>query len=562
MLINRLAAFGRLENGALDLRPGLNLIEIPDEGRRALWASLLPALLYGPDAQSPPAGISQATLEASTFRGGVTLARWTAGPEAPLGAFSAVYTGTAQPADWLDGAACGSVLLGIPREVFLERAVIPASGGPEALDAIPGILEQDLAEQAALREQISQLEDALSRHDAADRRDAAVAAENAQLDFASARDRARTLAASVKPPPTRSELLALRASLDSLEDQKTPVALAKQNADLAARALQFAESARDAGQPPAPEDHEPPRPRLSPLIFLGALLAGLALGGAVGFLSRNWPAALGSGLGLLGLILLAAVFPLLRRRKQWDARRKELAGQRERAQAAYTILEKNADNAREAYDAAMSVSRQAAERYESAQEQILNRLRSFRPFVRDTADARQAIAAALLLRRELDQAREQEETARASWEALRSGAVYPLPPAVRRPAESREQLQRQLAEKESRLAALQAHFSITLEERAAGIYTRLTQSPYRPDVTGSCLGLAQRLAVCALALPPAVPVLVDGALDALDGPPLAAALDCLAELAQTRQVLLLTALDREAACLRRTHPDRFHSVKL
>ena len=84
MLINRLAAFGRLENGALDLRPGLNLIEIPDEGRRALWASLLPALLYGPDAQSPPAGISQATLEASTFRGGVTLARWTAGPEAPI----------------------------------------------------------------------------------------------------------------------------------------------------------------------------------------------------------------------------------------------------------------------------------------------------------------------------------------------------------------------------------------------------------------------------------------------------------------------------------------------
>ncbi len=561
MLINRLAAFGRLENGSLELRPGLNVIEIPEEGRRSLWASLLPILLYGPESGQAP-GVSQATLDASTFRGGVTLARWTAAPDAPLGSFSAVYTGTAQPVEWLDGAGCGGALLGLTREVFLERAVIPASGTLEALDRIPGILEQDLAEHSALQEQIARIEDALARHDGADLREAAVAAENAQLEFASARDRARTLSASVKPPPSRSELLALRASLDSLEEQNTSVALAKQDADLAARALQFAQSARDAGRPPAPEGDEPPRPRPSPPLLLAALLAGLALGGAVEWFSRNWLAALGGGLGLLGLILLAQALPLARRRKQWDARHRELTEQRERAEAAYTILMDNAAKAKDAYDGAMSAYRQASERCESARERILNRLRSFRPFVRDTADARQAIAAALLLRRELDQASEREEAARSNWEALRADAVYPLPPAVRRPPESREQLRRQLAEKEARLDALQAHFSITLEERAAGIYTRLTQSPYRPDCPDSCLGLAQRLAVCSLALPPAVPLVLDGPLDALDGLPLTAALDCLVELAQTRQVLLLTALDREAACLRRTHPDRFHSVKL
>ena len=48
MQIKRLAAtFGRLENEILDLEPGLNIIEAPNEAGKSTWTTFLRVMLYG-----------------------------------------------------------------------------------------------------------------------------------------------------------------------------------------------------------------------------------------------------------------------------------------------------------------------------------------------------------------------------------------------------------------------------------------------------------------------------------------------------------------------------------
>ena len=48
MQIKHLAAtFGRLENETLDLEPGLNVIEAPNEAGKSTWTAFLRVMLYG-----------------------------------------------------------------------------------------------------------------------------------------------------------------------------------------------------------------------------------------------------------------------------------------------------------------------------------------------------------------------------------------------------------------------------------------------------------------------------------------------------------------------------------
>lgn len=575
MEMKRLAAFGRSENGTLDLEPGLNIIETSSEADRAAWTALLRAALYGPSAPFP-GQITQVLLEAATLHGSVTITRWTAKADAPLGAFSAVYTGTDQAVEYLTAENCGLLLTGVPPEIFDERALIrPAAwkgDSPVYLERLTGILEPDLAEYMQLQGQITQLTDALARHDAADRRESAVAAENAHLDFSSARDKAKTLEASIKLPPPRETLLDLQTALDLLERQRGPIALAKQKADSALKAYEAAESVREAHplaleplEDPVLLPGEDPPPGISPWTLVLAL--PFAIGFGAGLLGLGgWPAlpSILAGAIVLLLVLLVSFLRLLPKRSAWKAQHTGLAAQRAEDRAAYTILYEDAGEARTAYEEALRAYNAAKEDYDGARDQILNRLRSFRPFVKDIEDARQAIAAGLLLRHQLDQVREAEEDARQRWEARKADAVYPIPPPVQRPAESRRQLREQLAPLQNQMNVLLARFSDALEERAGGILVRLTQSQHHGDPANwdRLAYLAARLAACDLALPWTAPIVLDGVLDHLDGDVLTAALDCLTELSQTHQLLLMTCGGREAACLRRTHPDRFHVLKL
>ena len=141
MQIKRLAAtFGRLENAALDLEPGLNVIDAPNEGGKSTWTAFLRVMFYGlstkdrsPNADKrryqPWSGSAMAgVMDAATARGEVTVTRRTARANAPMGAFSAVYKDTASPVDFLTAAGCGETLLGVPQDVFERSAYIRQSG--------------------------------------------------------------------------------------------------------------------------------------------------------------------------------------------------------------------------------------------------------------------------------------------------------------------------------------------------------------------------------------------------------------------------------------------------
>ena len=134
------ATFGKLEGASLVLGSGLNLIHAPNESGKSTWCAFLRVMLYGfpprsrglladknryaPWSGSPMEG----SLELEDGGASLTLARRTARANSPMGAFSAVYTGTATPVEGLTGTSCGETLLGVPREVFERSAFIRQSG--------------------------------------------------------------------------------------------------------------------------------------------------------------------------------------------------------------------------------------------------------------------------------------------------------------------------------------------------------------------------------------------------------------------------------------------------
>ena len=135
-------------------------------------------------------------------------------------------------------------------------------------------------------------------------------------------------------------------------------------------------------------------------------------------------------------------------------------------------------------------------------------------------------------------------------------------------------------------ASLQTRFSPTLGEKAANIFTKLTRGKYnkvlldrnmtpsaqiRGDIlsrdaallsqgTADQLYLAVRLAICDTVLPAerSIPILLDDALVTFGDERMAAALDYLVELSETRQVILFTCQKRELSYLSSTHPGRYH----
>lgn len=133
------ATFGKLEHCTLSFSPGLNIVEAPNESGKSTLAAFLRTMLYGlktnergtladKNRYAPWSGSAMCgTLELSTELGNITLQRDTVRANAPMGHFSAVYTGTSEEVAQL-AANCGELLLGIPREVYERSAFIRQSG--------------------------------------------------------------------------------------------------------------------------------------------------------------------------------------------------------------------------------------------------------------------------------------------------------------------------------------------------------------------------------------------------------------------------------------------------
>ncbi len=141
MQIKRLAAtFGRLEQEQLELEPGLNVIEAPNESGKSTWTAFLRVMLYGLNTRDRSTGADkrrylpwsgsamEGVLDAETDLGAITIRRRTARANSPMGSFKAVYTGTSDPVEGLTAAACGETLLGVPQDVFERSAYIRQTG--------------------------------------------------------------------------------------------------------------------------------------------------------------------------------------------------------------------------------------------------------------------------------------------------------------------------------------------------------------------------------------------------------------------------------------------------
>ena len=144
MIIHRMqATFGTLAGDELKPGEGLNIIYAPNESGKSTWCAFLRAMLYGIDTAqraragrlpdktkyAPWSGAPMEGLIELTLGGeAITLRRTTAQRGAPMGEFSAVYTGTNIPVPGLTAANVGQTLTGVSADVFTRTAFIGQGG--------------------------------------------------------------------------------------------------------------------------------------------------------------------------------------------------------------------------------------------------------------------------------------------------------------------------------------------------------------------------------------------------------------------------------------------------
>ena len=142
------ATFGKLEHETLTLKPGLNIIEAPNEWGKSTWCAFLTAMLYGLDTRAKTTKNTLADKERYAPWSGapmsgridlnwqgrdITIERRTA-RRIPLGEFRAYETHTGLPVPELTAANCGQALLGVEQTVFRRAGFIRFSDLPVTQD--------------------------------------------------------------------------------------------------------------------------------------------------------------------------------------------------------------------------------------------------------------------------------------------------------------------------------------------------------------------------------------------------------------------------------------------
>ena len=150
MIIKKMTAtFGKLEGAVLELKEGLNVLQLPNEGGKSTWCAFLRAMFYGiptrerdtrttlaeKNRYAPWSGSPMAGEVLLTWRGRDIQIRRFAKGTAPFGGFEAVDAATGEGVPGLTGENCGEILLGVGREVWQRSAFVGQSG--LAVDADP-----------------------------------------------------------------------------------------------------------------------------------------------------------------------------------------------------------------------------------------------------------------------------------------------------------------------------------------------------------------------------------------------------------------------------------------
>ena len=142
------ATFGKLENQVLELQPGMNIIEAPNEWGKSTWCAFLVAMLYGIEtrARTTQAALAEkekyAPWSGSPMEGrmdlewngrDITIERRTKG-RTPFGVFKAYETETGLEVEELTAANCGQMLLGVEKSVFTRTGFLRLADLPVTQD--------------------------------------------------------------------------------------------------------------------------------------------------------------------------------------------------------------------------------------------------------------------------------------------------------------------------------------------------------------------------------------------------------------------------------------------
>ena len=142
------ATFGKLEHETLTLKPGLNIIEAPNEWGKSTWCAFLVTMLYGLDTRAKTTKAALADKERFAPWSGspmsgridlnwngrdITIERYTKG-RTPMGEFRAYETDTGIEVTELTGTNCGQQLLGVERSVFTRAGFLRFSDLPVTND--------------------------------------------------------------------------------------------------------------------------------------------------------------------------------------------------------------------------------------------------------------------------------------------------------------------------------------------------------------------------------------------------------------------------------------------
>lgn len=142
------ATFGKLEHETLTLKPGMNVIQAPNEWGKSTWCAFLLAMLYGLDTRAKSTRNALADKDhfapwSGSLMSGrmdlhwngrdITIERTTRG-RIPMGTFRAFETKTGLDVPELDANNCGQVLLGVEQSVFRRAGFIRLSDLPVTQD--------------------------------------------------------------------------------------------------------------------------------------------------------------------------------------------------------------------------------------------------------------------------------------------------------------------------------------------------------------------------------------------------------------------------------------------
>lgn len=142
------ATFGKLEHQTLELQPGLNIIEAPNEWGKSTWCAFLVNMLYGLDTRARSTGTTLADKERYAPWSGapmsgridlnwngrrITIERATKG-RLIFADFKAYETETGIEIPELNGTNCGQMLLGVERSVFTRAGFLKLADLPVTQD--------------------------------------------------------------------------------------------------------------------------------------------------------------------------------------------------------------------------------------------------------------------------------------------------------------------------------------------------------------------------------------------------------------------------------------------